>query len=185
MTFQWADGCERFFTVEAQLAGETLEAIRLQNKGELTPDIVSKAAKPKSAPLHDCFEWDNEKAADFYRREQARTLIRSVRLVITDAAGADKAVHQYYNVTTGNGRSYQTRETIATIDEYRQQVIGDCLRYLGWAKARLAEIQGLETAREHIVRAEEALAPRQAPAPVGRKGGTRDKKRTVGGPRPS
>lgn len=51
--------------------------------GTLTPDIVVQEAEREDSPLHHCFEWDNEKAGHAHRLEQARTLIRSIRVVVT------------------------------------------------------------------------------------------------------
>jgi hypothetical protein len=42
-------------------------------------DIIEDARDPKS-PLHDSFEWDDSKAAHAYRMEQARRLIREIRV---------------------------------------------------------------------------------------------------------
>lgn len=57
---------------------------RLENQGRLKPEDVVNEAKKPSSPLHDYFEWDDEKAANEHRLEQARQLIRSVRVVISE-----------------------------------------------------------------------------------------------------
>lgn len=55
------------------------------NKGRLTPQNVVADARNRNSPLHDIFEWDDAKAADQYRLEQARELIRSVKIeVVTE-----------------------------------------------------------------------------------------------------
>ncbi len=51
--------------------------------GRLTPMLVVEDAEDPGSPLHDQFEWDDTVAAKAWREEQARTLIRSVHLVIT------------------------------------------------------------------------------------------------------
>jgi hypothetical protein len=48
--------------------------------GRLTPDAVVAAAVDPDSPLHSHFVWDDSEAADLYRIDQARTLIRSVRV---------------------------------------------------------------------------------------------------------
>jgi hypothetical protein len=53
------------------------------NDGRLTPDNVVDAAEDEASPLHQCFEWDNDAAAHMFRVEQARHLIRSVRVDVT------------------------------------------------------------------------------------------------------
>jgi len=55
-----------------------LEAIRKKHRGVLRPrDVVDFARNPKTV-LHDRFDWDDTSAADLYRLEQARHVIRSV-----------------------------------------------------------------------------------------------------------
>ena len=66
--------------VKAQDAGEELERIQ-QFHGKVTPDIVVDEARPIDSPLHNVFEWDDEKAAENYRHSQARVLIRSIEVI--------------------------------------------------------------------------------------------------------
>lgn len=69
--------CDRK-TVELEL-----EKIRLKGGGVLTPDAVVASAKRATSPLHGYFTWDNDAAAEQWRREQARALIRSVQVITT------------------------------------------------------------------------------------------------------
>lgn len=61
-----------------------LVELSAENGGVLTPEAVVKDAKKKDSPLHDQFEWDVKKAAYQYWLDQARTLIRSVRVSVTE-----------------------------------------------------------------------------------------------------
>lgn len=71
---------------QAQVVGETLESLG----DEFTPADVLKVAKAKKSPLHTFFEWDDTEAAKEHRLEQARGLVRSVRVVITTPNGMDE-----------------------------------------------------------------------------------------------
>lgn len=51
--------------------------------GRLLPVDVVNAARDPASPLHSHFTWDDKEAAERYRLEQARTLIRSVKVEIT------------------------------------------------------------------------------------------------------
>lgn len=62
---------------------DALEAIRLSKDGVLRPEDVVREARREDHPLHGEFEWDDSKAAESYRIDQARTLIRSVRVTVT------------------------------------------------------------------------------------------------------
>ena len=50
--------------------------------GKLTPAQVVEAAKDEASPIHECFTWDDSVAAAAYRIEQARELIRRVRIEV-------------------------------------------------------------------------------------------------------
>lgn len=64
---------------------KVIERIRaLEHQGIITPDAVLEDARNEDSPLHKYFEWDDTVAANAYRKDQARELIRSVRLVLTE-----------------------------------------------------------------------------------------------------
>jgi hypothetical protein len=50
--------------------------------GKLTPEQVLEAAENESSALHGCFTWDDGEAAAKWRIEEARELIRSVRIEV-------------------------------------------------------------------------------------------------------
>ena len=49
--------------------------------GGALPKVVVHEARPEDAPLHPAFEWDDEVAAERFRENQARSIIRCVMLV--------------------------------------------------------------------------------------------------------
>lgn len=51
-----------------------------EKHGELSEQIVVDEARPKAAPLHHRFEWDDAIAGEAYRCVQAGEIIRSVRI---------------------------------------------------------------------------------------------------------
>lgn len=59
-----------------------LREIAEQNDGRLEPQKVVEASEDASHPFHPWFDWDNEIAGPKHRLEQARALIRSVRIEI-------------------------------------------------------------------------------------------------------
>lgn len=64
--------------IKPSVAGKCLYDIYKSNNHKLTADVVLKKAKSKSHPLHSCFEWNNSKAAQAYRLNQARKIIACV-----------------------------------------------------------------------------------------------------------
>lgn len=63
---------------DANIVGQHLELLREQCKGELTPQDVLDDARNDNSPLHSYFEWNDGEAAEQYRLQQARGLIRAV-----------------------------------------------------------------------------------------------------------
>lgn len=64
------------------------EAIRehlrfLEQNGRLTPERVVEDAKRAESPLHKHFTWDVQKAAEHYWLDEARELIRTVKVTLT------------------------------------------------------------------------------------------------------
>lgn len=59
-----------------------LEEIKNRRGGVLEAGHVVEDARPAESLLHRYFEWDDGAAAEAYRIDQARRLIRSVRVVV-------------------------------------------------------------------------------------------------------
>lgn len=78
--------------VSAQTAGEICE--QLESEGRLTAEALVEASRPKDAPLHDAFEWDNRKAAAEWRKQQARNIINSIQIVVQEA----EPVRAFFNI---------------------------------------------------------------------------------------
>lgn len=75
-----------------------LEALRIEKGGNILPgDVVEQARSPNSA-LHRYFEWDDAPAAQAYREQQARGVIRAVVRFLPNAAGNPVAVRAYLSL---------------------------------------------------------------------------------------
>lgn len=71
---------------------QRLAELELDGGGRLTPAAVVEDAKDPASPLHACFQWDDEKAAQAHRLDQARALITSIRIVQKTDRTAVRAV---------------------------------------------------------------------------------------------
>ena len=58
-----------------------LKGIQKRNGGVLRPENVVETARPPGSALHSFFTWDDSEAAEKWRLEEARTLIRTVTIV--------------------------------------------------------------------------------------------------------
>ena len=74
MTYEWKSGTR--LRADAQRVGEELERIEQRDAA-----AVVRAARKSKGALHGCFEWDDSKASEAYRLEQARYLLRMVVVV--------------------------------------------------------------------------------------------------------
>lgn len=88
-----------------QVIGKALEEITDEHGGELTPKAVVDKARDKKHPLHPHFEWNDSLAAESYRLDQARNLIRIVR--VEDAGADDGTSRAFISVNDGDGTAYR------------------------------------------------------------------------------
>lgn len=72
MVYQWKPASQ--IKADAQEAGKVCE--ELERTVGLTAKTLLDASRPKNAPLHGEFEWDDTVAAEAYRETQAQYIIR-------------------------------------------------------------------------------------------------------------
>lgn len=93
-----------------QIIGEALAKIADERKGELTPKAVVDAARVKTHPLNPHFEWNDSVAAEAYRLDQARNLIRIVR--VEDEAAEDGTSRAFISINDGDSTAYRPLDQI-------------------------------------------------------------------------
>lgn len=76
--YEWSDGFPT--VIDPTVAGRELERIAKRDQ-EVVPITLIEESKPEGAPLHDAFEWDDTEAAERYREDQAKRLIRALKVV--------------------------------------------------------------------------------------------------------
>ena len=128
MVYQWKKGSK--LSVSAQEVGEYLEQIRDRN-GTITPEAVLDNAK--GSVLEPLFEWRDKKAAVSYRLTQARYILRSLEVTVTQAEPVE--VRAYTVVTTqesdeAESRVYATIEEAMRRPEWRAEVLERAKREL-------------------------------------------------------
>jgi len=62
---------------DANIAYQCIEEIKERRKG-ITPQLLIIESRKKKSPLHNCFEWNDSKAAKEYRIVQAHEILRSL-----------------------------------------------------------------------------------------------------------
>lgn len=129
MVYQWKP--QAGIKIEAQVAGEELERIRVRNNGRLTQEDVLDEAKNAASPLHPAFEWNDKKAAHQYRLTQAGYLIRMITVAPAEPeAATTKPVRAFVNVERESDRSYTSVAHALSDQELRAQVLARAMKEL-------------------------------------------------------
>ena len=107
---------------------EALQEI-YDRRGQLDPDIVLEEARPPTSPIHDRFEWDDSVAAEAWRKEQAHSLIRSVKVVYRKPETDQRIeIRQWHAVSSPAGHVYEPLEKVTSDPLLRQLVLRDMER---------------------------------------------------------
>lgn len=106
MKVRWKKGAR--VGVKAEVAHRFLERIRTDNGGKLQLAEVVRQSKPKNAPLHNEFEWDDKKCGELYRQEQARYIIRKIEVVRPEMPNI--STRAYESVTVSETDTSKTPE---------------------------------------------------------------------------
>lgn len=94
MIYEWK--VPSVMKVDAQTAGEEFERICEKN-GKLDPADVVEESRPESAPLHNCFEWRDNFAAEMFRKTQASQMIRAITTVVESPKEEPVEVRAFVN----------------------------------------------------------------------------------------
>lgn len=135
MTYQWK--VQGIMPVDAQTAGNELQRI-YERDGVIDPETVVAESQTPSAPLHSCFEWDDEKAAHKYRITQAQNIIRAI--VVVDEAKQPET-RAFVNVQ----REYHPVSVVVRNPEKREILLQNALNELRWFERKYNTLQELST----------------------------------------
>ena len=134
------------------LSVEAVQELKvLENRaGKLTPEQVVNAAADKSSALHSCFTWDDSAAAAKWRLDEAREIIRSVRIetVIEERTIRSVAyVHdpgQEQNAAGYiNTMKVRKPDVAAVIRQELNAIAALCERAIGIAQAKADAVPGV------------------------------------------
>ena len=137
-----------------ELERKELEAMAASNNGVVTVDMVIDAAKDEASPLHSHFEWDNDKAAENYRRWQARALIARCKITIASSEGVEVRAFVSLTQDRTSGGGYRMTTDVIGDDDLSAELLLDMERTIAaWkiraslmSKSVFAAVSGLEEA---------------------------------------
>lgn len=138
---------------------ERLIELANDNEGKLTAEMVVEEAKNKASPLHDEFTWDNLKAAHQHRLDQARQLIRAVKVKVRTRTFEIKAPHFVRDPSVGpDEQGYVAISAIKTDeDRARDAVVAEFARAAAALQRARAVAKALDIDDGEIVRLREEI----------------------------
>lgn len=115
--------------------------------GKITAENVLKIASNEDSSLHGLFEWDDTKAGQQYRLQQARNVINNIEVkIITDNEPVFISVYEIVNM--GEGNQYKHIETL-TLNE-RQYIKENTIKAIGSLKIKLKIYNEFNKVIQHL-----------------------------------
>lgn len=154
---------------QAQTYGDHIAKTFSNGHLEVTPEDVLSDAKRKRSPLHNFFEWEDSVAAEKYRVQQARYMLRSIRVVVEKEAVEETRAFVPVVIREPEKeprKVYTTVQYALSDEQLRQQTIEYALKQLENWRNRWNEYtelaDALRAVDEVIAKAKEELVPEPA-----------------------
>lgn len=149
---------------DAQTVGEELERIR-QRDGSITVDAALEEARSVHSPLHSLCTWDDDLAAENWRRDEMRRAIRSIKVITPEREEYRAFVHCANPDPTTQGYYQRVEVAVQNIDEY-ELVFKSAASRIGEAQRAMAELRRVADSvnpdqsvrRTAVAKADKALA---------------------------
>lgn len=143
---KWKPGFASLYKgANAQLVAEEVQSL-IDKNGSATPDAILDKARDASTELHKCFTWHDHVAAEKWRMQEARTLIRHLVVEVKDEAKPDTTttVRLFHKVDTSWDAGYKPiQHIVRNIDEY-QSLLNNAKRELVAFRKKYERLSELE-----------------------------------------
>lgn len=154
---------------ESAIANE-LKRLADAHGGNLQPKTVVDSARDDESPLHGSFNWDDTSAAEQWRLQQARQLIRAV--VTYEKVGSGKSVpcRVFVSLTPDreeDGGGYRLSNSVMSDVDYRRQMLADAMAEMQRFKEkyrRLSELAKVFAAMDDVTAGEQQAVQLSATA---------------------
>lgn len=150
MVYKFVEGSR--FAGNPNVVGKFLTQIKKQT-GSLTPPVIVDAARPKKSPLHRYFEWDNSRAAERWRIQQARLLVCSVVTVSVDGEETTP-VRSFISLND----NYEMLEVVMSDEQMRQQAIYEVNVVIKNLKEKISSFREFADVLEALEKASQAAS---------------------------
>ena len=127
-----------------------LEALAAGNNGKVNPRDVLVAARNETSVLHKAFTWDDSKAGERYRLQEARALLQRYRIRIVE--GDKTTVRAFVSLTDERGKNggYRPLIQVLSMEERREQMLADALAELSRFEEKYRILSELEPVLKSI-----------------------------------
>lgn len=146
-TFQGGD------KADAQKIGEALAAISDRSDGYLVPHAIVEEARDKKSVLHQHFEWKDDIAAQKYRMDQARAMIRCIN--VASPSTESGVIRAFVSIREKSGVAYRTMADVLNSADLQSKVLAAAERDLLAFENRYKNLSDvcelIKAAREKIV----------------------------------
>lgn len=148
MVYQWKIP---LYPVPAQDAGEELRRIE-KEKGRLNPQDVVEESREEGTVLHSCFEWDDLRAAEAYRKEQARNLICNIVAVEIQGVSPPSSVRAFVSVEGSKTHvsHYRSLDVVLGDQSLMEQMLKNALNELAEFRKKYGALSQLCRIFENI-----------------------------------
>ena len=134
----WKSGLGGLFKADAQLVANEIMSIG----DDATPKQIVDKARDSNTELHKCFEWNDSIAAEKYRIEQARLVIRC--LVIKREDGQEDKPERRVFYKTDYNEGYKPLEFIVRNESEYDKLLKQALAELHAFKVKYHALSELE-----------------------------------------
>ena len=114
------------FKTDANTVGQIFE--ELESTVGLTAENVVNVSRDTLAPLHDEFEWDNDIAAESWRKRQAQNMIGNLSIVLAETEEENATPIRAFFATELH--HYENIEAIISNGDKRDHLLDRALREL-------------------------------------------------------
>lgn len=150
MIYQWKT---IKYKVDPQIAGEEVE--RIASQKPLTPEVIVDESKPRESPLHTIFEWDNEKAGQEWRKQQARVMLGNLVTVRIDETDLEEPTRAFVDLSTRS--EYTSVEIVLNEPALYRDYVAQAIKELESFKKKYEGVQALKSHYRFLERFETAV----------------------------
>lgn len=150
--YSWGDGFAP--KLDANIVGGVVEQIEAE-RGSVTKEAFLDVSRPEDAPTHCLFEWDDSKAAEKYRLDQARNTIGNLRIVYVSSNKEKVPIRAFVNVSAKAEKSMYESISVALLDESKRKNILN--RIQGELDAFIQRNNNIEELADMLIAAGEKL----------------------------